>query len=74
MTERRVPSRRTFLGQSLLGLGGLPASAGAQPSPPGAPARPLSVVCVGAHHDDPETGCGGTLATYARARSTARPS
>jgi len=42
MTERRVPSRRTFLGQSLLGLGGLPASAGAQPSPPGAPARPLS--------------------------------
>jgi len=65
MTERRVPSRRTFLGQSLLGLGGLTASAEGQSSPPGSPARPLSVVCVGAHPDDPETGCGGTLATYA---------
>jgi LmbE family N-acetylglucosaminyl deacetylase len=29
--------------------------------------RPLSVVCVGAHPDDPESGCGGTLARYARA-------
>jgi LmbE family N-acetylglucosaminyl deacetylase len=25
----------------------------------------LSVVCVGAHPDDPESGCGGTLAMYA---------
>lgn len=25
----------------------------------------LSVVCVGAHPDDPESGCGGTLALYA---------
>jgi LmbE family N-acetylglucosaminyl deacetylase len=25
----------------------------------------LSVVCVGAHPDDPESGCGGTLARYA---------
>jgi LmbE family N-acetylglucosaminyl deacetylase len=28
-------------------------------------AKPLSVVCVGAHPDDPESGCGGTLARYA---------
>ncbi|MBV8867037.1 MAG: PIG-L family deacetylase [Acidobacteriaceae bacterium] len=28
-------------------------------------ARPLNVVCVGAHPDDPETGCGGTLAKLA---------
>jgi LmbE family N-acetylglucosaminyl deacetylase len=27
--------------------------------------RPLSIVCVGAHPDDPETGCGGTLAKLA---------
>ncbi len=27
--------------------------------------RPLKVVCVGAHPDDPESGCGGTLIRYA---------
>jgi LmbE family N-acetylglucosaminyl deacetylase len=27
----------------------------------------LSVVCVGAHPDDPESGCGGTLARYTAA-------
>jgi len=26
--------------------------------------RPLKIVCVGAHPDDPESGCGGTLARY----------
>src|ERR1700737_504545 len=29
--------------------------------------RPLSVVCVGAHPDDPEESCFGTLARYAAA-------
>lgn len=30
-----------------------------------APAKRLKVVVVGAHPDDPETGCGGTIARYA---------
>lgn len=30
-------------------------------------ASPLRVVCVGAHPDDPESGCGGTLARYTEA-------
>ena len=28
-------------------------------------AAPLKVICVGAHPDDPESGCAGTLARYA---------
>jgi LmbE family N-acetylglucosaminyl deacetylase len=59
------PSRREFLGSSLL----IPAAAGAQAGRSGtaAPARPLKIVCVGGHPDDPESGCGGTLAAYAAA-------
>jgi LmbE family N-acetylglucosaminyl deacetylase len=30
-------------------------------------AHPLNVICIGAHPDDPETGCGGTLARLAAA-------
>src|SRR3979411_1892748 len=29
--------------------------------------RVLRIVCVGGHPDDPESGCGGTLAHYAAA-------
>src|ERR1044072_2775660 len=29
--------------------------------------RGLQIVCVGGHPDDPESGCGGTLARYAAA-------
>lgn len=29
--------------------------------------RELHIVCVGGHPDDPESGCGGTLARYAEA-------
>jgi LmbE family N-acetylglucosaminyl deacetylase len=40
------------------------ASAGAVPA--GAPARtPLRVLVTGGHPDDPESGCGGTIARYA---------
>ena len=31
----------------------------------GVTSHPLNIVCVGAHPDDPETGCGGTLARLA---------
>ncbi|MBV8071832.1 MAG: PIG-L family deacetylase [Acidobacteriaceae bacterium] len=27
--------------------------------------EPLNIICIGAHPDDPETGCGGTLAKFA---------
>src|SRR5262245_7164240 len=32
-----------------------------------ATAEELSVICIGGHPDDPESGCGGTLARYAAA-------
>jgi LmbE family N-acetylglucosaminyl deacetylase len=62
-----VHERRAFLRQALA-IPGLvsvgAASAGeiaAGQIKPGA----LKVVCVGGHPDDPESGCGGTLASYA---------
>src|SRR5947209_1035411 len=67
-------SRRDFLGRGAAGLaaGGLAAggvATGGAPATAGrvAPAKRLHVVCVGAHPDDPESGCGGTLARYAEA-------
>ena len=42
------------------------ATAGAEePASHSEPRPQLHVVCVGAHPDDPESGCGGTLARYA---------
>jgi LmbE family N-acetylglucosaminyl deacetylase len=63
-------SRRRFLANTAAAA--LPAllaaqqAGAAEPSKP-APDKPLKVVCVGAHPDDPESGCGGTLARYAEA-------
>jgi LmbE family N-acetylglucosaminyl deacetylase len=37
--------------------------------PLGLPAGPLRIVCVGAHPDDVEIGCGGTLLTLAESRA-----
>ena len=52
-------SRRNFL------TGSLPGVAFSQSQRPAS--RPLNIVCVGGHPDDPESGCGGTLARYAEA-------
>jgi LmbE family N-acetylglucosaminyl deacetylase len=55
-------SRRSFVKQSALAaVTTLPL---ATPPAESASAR-LNIVCVGAHPDDPESGCGGTLARYA---------
>jgi LmbE family N-acetylglucosaminyl deacetylase len=67
------PTRRCFVAGSAAALPALLAEARGQSEvkeqPPArpAPAHPLNVVCVGAHPDDPESGCGGTLARYAAA-------
>jgi LmbE family N-acetylglucosaminyl deacetylase len=57
------PSRREFLASSLAGLPAVSQAAGersgVQPQPR------LHIVCIGGHPDDPESGCGGTLARYA---------
>jgi LmbE family N-acetylglucosaminyl deacetylase len=57
-------SRRRFLTGAVTALPALVAAAGSRADEP---PRPLQVVCVGAHPDDPESGCGGTLARYAAA-------
>ena len=67
-------SRRGFLQHSLAAVGPMVATA-TLPIPDardGALHAPLSVVCVGAHPDDPESGCGGTLARYAAAGHVVR--
>ena len=53
-------SRRNFVKQSVVAVA--PALVAAKGLPT-LGAR-LSVVCVGGHPDDPESGCGGTLAQY----------
>jgi len=57
--------RREFLTESTAALGGLTPGLLVTEQPQPVAGRPLSVVCVGAHPDDPESGCGGTLARYA---------
>jgi LmbE family N-acetylglucosaminyl deacetylase len=59
-----MPNRRSFLATSFLAAPGFAAaSTGFEERP----ARPLKIVCVGGHPDDPESGCGGTLALFAAA-------
>lgn len=57
------PSRREFLTSSAAALSLLPLASLAETSTTAA--NQLRVLCIGAHPDDPETGCGGTLAKLA---------
>jgi LmbE family N-acetylglucosaminyl deacetylase len=55
-------TRRSFVKQSALAaVTTLPLAS----TPHESAAASLKIVCVGAHPDDPESGCGGTLARYA---------
>ncbi len=57
-------TRRGFVGQSLAAVAGATALPLASAEREAGATR-LSVLCVGGHPDDPESGCGGTLARYA---------
>lgn len=73
MTESDV-SRREFVKRSLATVGpAVAASTLPIPSALAEPnAAPLNILCIGAHPDDPESGCGGTLARYAGAGHTVK--
>lgn len=56
-------SRRNFAKNTLAATAaiGLPSALAASNNPT---AKKLKLVCVGGHPDDPESGCGGTLAKF----------
>jgi len=60
----RHSSRRQFLQNSIGGLGIL-TMPGELSASTNHPYKKMKVVCVGGHPDDPESGCGGTLAKFA---------
>jgi len=65
MSTGKQISRRDFVQNSMIGFGMLPLAS--LSGSLGISGKPLKVVCIGAHPDDPETGCGGTLAKFSRA-------
>lgn len=62
---KNANSRRRFMKQAATGISllSLPALLSANTNSP----EKLKIVCVGGHPDDPESGCGGTLARFAAA-------
>jgi len=63
-------TRRSLLhiSEGIFGIAalGLPLVAWPPDQEPGAPNRKLKVVVTGGHPDDPQSGCGGTMALYAK--------
>src|SRR5438128_8256986 len=66
MIKRYLP-RRGFVTQSLAAIGPGVVAANSLPlvSAQAEDTARLNIVCIGGHPDDPESGCGGTLARYA---------
>src|SRR5204862_1463560 len=66
MTDDEL-TRRSFVTQSALAAAAAFPLGSPRPPRPPRPPHPasLKVVCLGGHPDDPESGCGGTLARYA---------
>jgi len=61
-------SRRRFVKNAAAGIGFLSLPAVLSSQIPAA--KPLKIVCMGGHPDDPESGCGGVLAAFANAGHT----
>jgi len=59
-------SRRRFVQQATAGIG-LLSMPSVFKTKNNAPQKTLKIVCAGGHPDDPESGCGGTLAKFAAA-------
>jgi LmbE family N-acetylglucosaminyl deacetylase len=59
-------TRRHFVQRTATALGLLPL-AGLESGSANPAVRPLKILCVGGHPDDPESGCGGTLAKFTAA-------
>jgi LmbE family N-acetylglucosaminyl deacetylase len=57
-------SRRHFVQQTATGLGLLSLPGLAWQPREGRQAKKLKILCLGAHPDDPESGCGGVLARF----------
>ena len=57
-------SRRTFARNLLAATAGVSLQTLANTPAANGPAGKLKIVCVGGHPDDPESGCGGTLARF----------
>src|SRR5882757_2740435 len=61
--EKQPTNRRDFVKTTSLGLLTLPGILHAKPA---GEATKKKIVCFGGHPDDPESGCGGTLAKLAK--------